>query len=73
MDYNLFKYLNLLYLIKDIIISVKVIHIKTNGKKLRFCFYCGSLKPELKENEKDICHYCGVILPYNSNKNKNSE
>jgi rRNA maturation endonuclease Nob1 len=47
-----------------------VIYIKANRKKLRFCFYCGSLKPELKENEEDICHYCGVNLPYNSIKKK---
>ena len=33
-------------------------------KKLRFCFYCGSLLPPYKKGEPKYCAYCGVKLPY---------
>ena len=33
-------------------------------KKLRFCFYCGSLLPRYNKGETKYCVYCGVKLPY---------
>ncbi|MFX1444814.1 MAG: hypothetical protein ACFFHV_15485 [Promethearchaeota archaeon] len=37
-------------------------------KKLRFCFYCGSLLPDFNEIKNNHCPYCGVKLPYKNNK-----
>lgn len=33
-------------------------------KKLRFCFYCGSLILNYKEGVTTHCPYCGVKLYY---------
>jgi len=36
-------------------------------KKLRFCFYCGSMIAEYGY-KKGVCQYCGVKLPYKNKK-----
>ena len=33
-------------------------------KELRFCFYCGSLLPDINDIKNIHCPYCGVKLPY---------